>query len=454
MAINQEARITLTAEDKASSVIDQASNKANSAVQASGKSVKEFGVASAGVVTAGLALANTMDAVQSANIRVDQTAKAVTTAQLALKKAQEGSVPSAEAIAKAEASYEAAIFKAEQENLAYEKAQIALTRAKEDGKLSADELRIKEQELALMLKQVNKAEKEVEETSDEVTRAQQGTKVSAEELALKQEAVSIAMQRADKAQSDLNTSMIQSAVSVIPTSITLFDNLNKMGLGKLTSGIGGAVPAIGGLKTAFSGLSLSLGPIGIALIAITAAIAIFTLAWSQNWFDIQGKTKVVIDALSGAFQHLVNLFTWIGGELGKLYAFWRSMWDAIGAVIKFVWDVTIAPIVNLILNAIKNVQAGIGVVSGIISGAGKALGIPGAQGGANIMSGGSILVGERGPEILQVPTGAKVSPLTGGGGLGGTVEVQITLDASFFEAAISRYNGRMTVITMGRVRYP
>lgn len=55
-------------------------------------------------------------------------------------------------------------------------------------------------------------------------------------------------------------------------------------------------------------------------------------------------------------------------------------------------------------------------------------GIPGAAKGGNVMSPGSVLVGERGPEILNLPAGAQVVPLDrsprGGTGINITMNIQ------------------------------
>lgn len=49
--------------------------------------------------------------------------------------------------------------------------------------------------------------------------------------------------------------------------------------------------------------------------------------------------------------------------------------------------------------------------SGSLPDLGKAMQIPGAASGANVLSPGWLMVGERGPELLNVPRGATVSPL-------------------------------------------
>lgn len=70
-------------------------------------------------------------------------------------------------------------------------------------------------------------------------------------------------------------------------------------------------------------------------------------------------------------------------------------------------------------------EAGMATVAasaGAIAAASNLGGIPGAAEGGNVVRAGSVLIGERGPEILNLPTGAQVVPLDRaprGGGVGG-----------------------------------
>lgn len=70
-----------------------------------------------------------------------------------------------------------------------------------------------------------------------------------------------------------------------------------LGLTALLPALGGLVPMITPLLSlipALGGvLSALLSPLGLVL----AAVAALAVAWSQNWFDIQGKTQAAIDAI-------------------------------------------------------------------------------------------------------------------------------------------------------------
>lgn len=60
------------------------------------------------------------------------------------------------------------------------------------------------------------------------------------------------------------------------------------------------------VMTAFKtlGAFLLTNPIGIALTVAIVAIGGFALAWNNNWFDIQGKTKTAIDGIAGFFSSI------------------------------------------------------------------------------------------------------------------------------------------------------
>ena len=99
----------------------------------------------------------------------------------------------------------------------------------------------------------------------------------------------------------------------------------------LGSGVGAVIPHLGGLKVALladvipsiGATIVALGPILIPLAAIAAAVALLALAWSNNWFDIQGKAQAVMDFITGAiraFQEegLGGLLRYLGNFVGNV----------------------------------------------------------------------------------------------------------------------------------------
>lgn len=198
-------------------------------------------------------------------------------------------------------------------------------------------------------------------------------------------------------------------------------------------------------------VALSANPIGIIIVAIGALIAIGVAMW-MNWDSVCAWCKQAFQSVGDFFvsvgSSIASFFTglWTGikdtavsvwqGITGFLSGAWNtistaatSVFTGIGNAIKNVWN----GIVNAIKGAINKIISGInsmirGAVNGInglINGINKvtgAVGIPAiptftapqipmlAQGGL-IRTAGSVIVGEKGPELLNLPQGAKVTPI-------------------------------------------
>ncbi|MGN0181027.1 MAG: phage tail tape measure protein, partial [Candidatus Ornithomonoglobus sp.] len=193
-------------------------------------------------------------------------------------------------------------------------------------------------------------------------------------------------------------------------------------------------------------------PIGIVVIAIGALIAIGVLLW-KNWDSVCAWCKSAFQSVSDFFVSvgtgIASFFTglWSGisntvssvwsGITGFLSGAWNaissaatSVFTGIATAISNVWN----GIVNTIKGAINGIISGInsmirGAVSGInglINGINKVTGVVGipaiptftapqipllAKGG-NIQTAGAVIVGENGPEMLELPKGARVTPLS------------------------------------------
>ncbi len=184
---------------------------------------------------------------------------------------------------------------------------------------------------------------------------------------------------------------------------------------------------------------------------IFAAIgAVFQWIWQNVISPIVGFIQLNIQALGLIFQWLHQTI------IAPVFA-------AVGAAFQWVWGTVIQPVVNFISSAITNVgntiksvfggigsfigaafQSALNVIRGPINGinslvnsaisglnslkvtipnwvpvvGGQTWGlsipkIPMLATGGNIWRSGSVIVGERGPEILNLPAGASVHPLTG-----------------------------------------
>ena len=216
--------------------------------------------------------------------------------------------------------------------------------------------------------------------------------------------------------------------------------------------------AVTGVVTAAQWLmnvAMSANPIGIIILAIGALIAIGVALW-MNW-------DAVCEWCKQAFAAVGDWFVGIGTAIGD---FFTGMWTGISNVVISVWDgITgflsgtwsaisgtaiavfegiktailgvwngivsgIKGAINLIIGGINGLIRGfVGGINGLINGVNTvtgAIGIPAiptftapqipmlAKGG-DIVTSGRVLVGERGAEYLDLPKGARVTPLDKGG---------------------------------------
>lgn len=144
------------------------------------------------------------------------------------------------------------------------------------------------------------------------------------------------------------------------------------------------------------------GPIGIAVLAIT-----------KNWDTIRDGAQAMARFVAERFASIVSTIRGIPRQIVQAA---RGMWDGILDAFKDV------------LRGIVNLWNGIGftmpswTVPGWVPGVGgrtaggqrvqvPQMRIPGLANGGNVLTGGLALVGERGREVVELPTGARVSPL-------------------------------------------
>jgi hypothetical protein len=195
-------------------------------------------------------------------------------------------------------------------------------------------------------------------------------------------------------------------------------------------------------------LQTILPPIAIAIAAVTAAQIALNIAMAANPVGLVvialvglGAALVAVYKNVSWFRDGVNAaFNGIKTVVGAVVNFIKSNWKTIGVVIlaltgpiglvvaafiKFkdqimgVIDAVIGKIKGLV-DAAKSVADSVGGVLGKVGGAigsaaGAVGGAVGLQHGGTIGSGGRLaLVGEAGPELLQLPGGSRVTPLQAG----------------------------------------
>ena len=198
-------------------------------------------------------------------------------------------------------------------------------------------------------------------------------------------------------------------------------------------------------------VAMTANPVGIIIVAIGALIAIGVALW-MNWDSVCAWCKQAFQAVGDFFvsvgtsigSFFVGLWTGIkdtavgvwNGITGFLSGAWNtissaavSVFTGIGNAVKNVWNGIVGAIkgaINSIISAINSmIRGAVSGVNGLIKGINSvtdAVGIPAiptftapqipmlANGGL-IRTAGTVIVGEKGPEMLSLPSGAKVSPI-------------------------------------------
>ena len=272
--MSQQINITLKAYDEASRTVAEASNniknemakveEANKRVIASQKetatSTRDLITGFSGAATAGFSLYNAYDRVADMQINVDRANLQVKTSTNSVEDAQRRVSSTSETLTKAQkATYEATVTFG-------------------SGSRQATEA-LQREEAATVNNEAAKAD-----------------------LELAQERLTVAQDRAQQVQDNMNEAMVQSALQVIPTTITMVDSLSKAwknfpDMSKTLSGVAAKVGEVGiSAKTAAIGVAAFMGgfliadtvlnaipedmrAIAGALTATIAAIVAATVAW-------------------------------------------------------------------------------------------------------------------------------------------------------------------------------
>lgn len=189
----------------------------------------------------------------------------------------------------------------------------------------------------------------------------------------------------------------------------------------------------------------------LPLILVIGAIGLAAYALYENWDTVWGFiTRIASDAwgwLQGVFNSLVQGGIWvIRSEIQYLSDMWSWAWNGISDAVSGAWNF-ISGIFDNITNAVGGVISALGSITSAASSVGSFLNIPGFASGVTNFSGGLAVVGENGPELVNLPRGSDViptgkvgammsggRPLTGGspGGGGGGTNVYLTVQGSVY----------------------
>lgn len=159
--------------------------------------------------------------------------------------------------------------------------------------------------------------------------------------------------------------------------------------------------------------------------AVTDGVERIKLMWHDFCAGIAAKIST---AVTGA-KHIWGEFTgWLGGMVDRAGDGLRNMWsgvkDAAAGPLNWVIDK-----LNSVINLVNKASRFVGKFTGVNL---KVKNIPGLATGGTVTGSGTVMVGERGPELLRLPQGASVIPLShpaanvGTGGSSKTVNYYVT----------------------------
>lgn len=210
--------------------------------------------------------------------------------------------------------------------------------------------------------------------------------------------------------------------------------------------------------------ALDANPIGLVVIAVVGLIAVLVLAYKHIdqvraaakwlWKEIVAGAQYAWSWIKANWPLLLGI---LGGPFTLAAALIYQHFDAIKkyllafvAAVKKAFDDLVNYVKNIpgrIGGLLKKIPGGAAALRAATSGknlVGSALGSVGLQGGGVVTRAGRFLVGERGPELVALPSGAAVTPLTGpeaiggAGGLTGEVVIPLIVDGRELGRAVAR----------------
>jgi hypothetical protein len=152
------------------------------------------------------------------------------------------------------------------------------------------------------------------------------------------------------------------------------------------------------------------------------------------WAGIKGDTSATISTIVNAFNSFIGFFTALPGRFSAAAV---GMFDGIKDAFKSAIDWVIRGWNSLrfTMPGIDTGIPGVGTIGGFSVGVPS---IPLLALGGDLASAGSVIVGDRGPEMLQLPQGARVTPLNRSADPGqfGTQQVNLVVDGQTLASVV------------------
>ena len=206
------------------------------------------------------------------------------------------------------------------------------------------------------------------------------------------------------------------AFAAIKAAIAIYNGI--VGIATTVTGAFGAV------------LSFITSPIGVVTLAIGALIAI-GVALYQNWDVVSTWLKETWDKISEWAQNFAKGFTEVFEKMKeKIVGIWEGFVDKIKSAINWLIEG-----INGFIRGINSIK----IPDWVPGVGGKGINIseiPTLAEGGEILRSGRVIVGEAGPELLELPQGAKVKPLDRVGEGIDYDRLEAIAYTSFFEAFV------------------
>lgn len=238
--------------------------------------------------------------------------------------------------------------------------------------------------------------------------------------------------------------MIGTALKPVVAEITTILQQNAQVFGSLLQALVPILPALGQLLIAVLPLLpviLELATLQLRLVAALTPVITKVLEFAAVLIDkVAGAVQVVVgfirDELVPWFEKLPGR---IAGAVDAIVGFFRDLPGKIGGFLEGVFEplwTGFKRFVNMIIRGWNGLhfdipEVDLGPIGKVGGGRIRVPQIPYLAQGGDVMAGGLAVVGDRGPELLNLPAGATVTPLENGAALGMgpyVVEVPVIID--------------------------
>ena len=201
------------------------------------------------------------------------------------------------------------------------------------------------------------------------------------------------------------------AIGVAMVALGIFISALGGAIGALITIVGAVLPVIGAV------IAILGGPLTLIILAVMALVALFTIAWKNNWLGIRDKTKAVVDWFKNtALPTIESFLNLVMAAVNSFVAGWVERFNKIRDAVNSVIDA-----ISRLISKAREIGSNIGGALGFQHGGT----VPGGFGEATpaILHGGERVIPRTGTDVNQ--------PDSGGGGV--TINLTVEGDVNSIE---------------------